>query len=123
SYTTLFRSAVGHIAFAFDLLTYCRSLESVFPTHKMGSFIIAITGIYGNCIVNLPDMNLLVYLDALIKYGSATRAAEVLGVSQPGVSAALKRLRGLLDDPVMIRSGHRLLPTPKAFDIHQKMAG
>ena len=73
--------------------------------------------------MSMPDMNLLVYLDALIKYGSATRAAEVLGVSQPGVSAALKRLRTLLDDPVMIRSGHRLLPTPKAFDIHQKMAG
>jgi DNA-binding transcriptional LysR family regulator len=73
--------------------------------------------------VKTPDLNLLIYLDALIKYGSATKVAEVLGVSQPGVSAALRRLRTLLDDPVMIRSGHRLLPTPKAFDINQQMAG
>jgi DNA-binding transcriptional LysR family regulator len=89
-------------------------------------FILGITAIYEQApaqAMQTADLNLVVYLDALIQHGSATRAAEALGVSQPGVSAALRRLRELLDDPVMIRSGRRLVPTPRAADLHARMAG
>ena len=51
-----------------------------------------------------PDLNLLIYLDLLIKHGSVTRVAHELGVSQPGVSAALRRLRAVLQDPVQVRA-------------------
>ena len=43
-------------------------------------------------------------------------------MGQPGVSAALRRLRVVLDDPVMVRSGGRLVPTPKALALHAQMA-
>ena len=43
-------------------------------------------------------------------------------MSQPGVSAALRRLRALLDDPVMVRSGGRLVPTSKALAVHSQLA-
>ena len=52
-----------------------------------------------------PDLNLLIYLDLLIKHGSVTRVAQEMGVSQPGVSAALRRLRAVLQDPVLVRTG------------------
>lgn len=70
----------------------------------------------------IPDLNLLVYLHLLIKHGSATRVADELHVSQPGVSAALRRLRAVLDDPVMVRSGGRLIPTSKALAVHAQIA-
>lgn len=72
--------------------------------------------------MRFPDLNLFVYLHLLIKHGSATKVANELNVSQPGVSAALRRLRALLDDPVMIRSGGRLVPTSKALAVHSQLA-
>jgi DNA-binding transcriptional LysR family regulator len=72
--------------------------------------------------MNFPDLNLLVYLRLLIKHGNATKVAEELNVSQPGVSAALRRLRLLLNDPVMVRSGGRLSPTAKALAIDSQMS-
>jgi DNA-binding transcriptional LysR family regulator len=72
--------------------------------------------------MSFPDLNLLVYLHLLIKHGSATKVAHELNVSQPGVSAALRRLRVVLEDPVMVRSGGRLVPTSKALAIHAQMA-
>jgi len=68
--------------------------------------------------VNLPDLNLLVYLDLLIKHGSVTQVARELDVSQPGVSAALRRLRAVLQDPLLVRSGGRMVPTAKALAVH-----
>jgi DNA-binding transcriptional LysR family regulator len=72
--------------------------------------------------VNLPDLNLLVYLDLLIKHGSVTQVARELDVSQPGVSAALRRLRAVLQDPVLVRSGGRMVPTAKALAVHAQVA-
>lgn len=72
--------------------------------------------------MNFPDLNLFIYLHLLIKHGSATKVADELNVSQPGVSAALRRLRALLDDPVMVRSGGRLVPTSKALAVHSQLA-
>ena len=60
------------------------------------------------------DLNLLVALDALMSERSVTRAAARVGLSQPGMSNALARLRRLFDDPLLIRRGATLAPTPRA---------
>jgi LysR family transcriptional regulator, nod-box dependent transcriptional activator len=51
------------------------------------------------------DLNLLVALDALLGERSVTRAAQRVGLSQPGMSNALGRLRRLFDDPLLVRQG------------------
>lgn len=61
------------------------------------------------------DLNLLVALDALLRERSVTRAAAQVGLSQPAMSRALARLRDLFDDPILVRSGHSMVPTPRAL--------
>ena len=60
------------------------------------------------------DLNLLVALDALLSERSVTRAAHRVGLSQPGMSNALARLRRLLGDPLLVRRGAVLVPTARA---------
>jgi DNA-binding transcriptional LysR family regulator len=60
------------------------------------------------------DLNLLVALDALLAERSVTLAAERLSIGQPAMSAALGRLRRLFDDPLLVRQGSGLVPTPLA---------
>jgi LysR family nod box-dependent transcriptional activator len=60
------------------------------------------------------DLNLLVALDALLRERSVTRAAQRVGLSQPGMSNALARLRRLFGDPLLVRQGAGLVPTPRA---------
>ena len=60
------------------------------------------------------DLNLLVALDALLGERSVTRAAHRVGLSQPGMSNALARLRRLLGDPLLVRRGAVLVPTARA---------
>jgi DNA-binding transcriptional LysR family regulator len=60
------------------------------------------------------DLNLLVALDALLTERSVTLAARRLSIGQPAMSAALGRLRRLFDDPLLVRQGSRLVPTPLA---------
>lgn len=60
------------------------------------------------------DLNLLVSLDALLREQSVTRAAERLSVGQPAMSASLARLRRIFRDPLLVRSGRSLQPTPLA---------
>jgi LysR family nod box-dependent transcriptional activator len=60
------------------------------------------------------DLNLLVAFDALLAERSVTRAARRLGMSQPGTSNALARLRKLFADPLLVRDGVSLVPTPRA---------
>ncbi|MDI3329437.1 MAG: LysR family transcriptional regulator [Micrococcus sp.] len=66
--------------------------------------------------VNLPsvDLNLLVLLDALIDEVSVTRAAERVGLSQPAMSHALRRIRRLFGDEILVRHGARSALTPRA---------
>jgi Transcriptional regulator len=59
------------------------------------------------------DLNLLVALDALLAERSVTRAASRLGLSQPGMSNTLARLRKLFGDPLLVREGLTLVPTPR----------
>ncbi|HVW16731.1 MAG TPA: LysR family transcriptional regulator [Solirubrobacteraceae bacterium] len=60
------------------------------------------------------DLNLLVALDALLSERSVTRAAQRVGLSQPGMSNALSRLRAALGDPLLVRQGPALVPTSRA---------
>ena len=68
------------------------------------------------------DLNLLVYLDLLVKHGSATRVAEIMGVSQPAVSAAIRRLRSLVGHPLFVRYGRELTPTAYARSLQEQFA-
>ncbi|MDF3031741.1 MAG: LysR family transcriptional regulator, partial [Moraxellaceae bacterium] len=59
------------------------------------------------------DLNLLVVLEAIHAEGTLTRAAQRLHLSQPALSHALSRLREALDDPLFLRQGNRMVPTPR----------
>lgn len=60
------------------------------------------------------DLNLLVALDALLAERNVTRAAARVGLSQPGMSSALARLRKLFGDPLLVREGTTLVATARA---------
>lgn len=60
------------------------------------------------------DLNLLKYLDALLRERSVTRAAEQLGITQPAMSNGLKRLRDLFGDPLLIRTSDGMTATERA---------
>ena len=63
------------------------------------------------------DLNLLVYLDVLLREQSVTRAAEQLGITQPAMSNGLKRLRDVFNDPLLIRSSNGMAPTERALEL------
>ena len=65
------------------------------------------------------DLNLLRTLDALLVAGSVTGAAERLHLSVPATSHALARLRELTGDPLLVRAGRRLVPTPRAMALRE----
>jgi len=60
------------------------------------------------------DLNLLVVLETIHAEGGITRAAEKLHLSQPAISHALARLRETFDDPLFVRQGNTMVPTPFA---------
>ncbi len=60
------------------------------------------------------DLNLLLVFDAMRRHRNVTRSGEALGLSQPAMSAALSRLRTLFDDPLFVRTGAQMEPTPRA---------
>ncbi len=68
------------------------------------------------------DLNLLVALDALLSERSVTRAARRCGVGQSAMSHSLRRLRDLLDDPVLVRDGRHMVPTPRAAGLAGPLA-
>lgn len=61
------------------------------------------------------DLNLLLVFDALMTERHVTRAGQRIGLSQPAVSAALNRLRGIIDDELFIRRGGEMVPTARAL--------
>jgi DNA-binding transcriptional LysR family regulator len=63
------------------------------------------------------DLNLLVYLDVLLRERNVTRAAEELGISQPAMSNSLRRLRALFNDPVLVRTSDGMTPTERALEL------
>jgi len=60
------------------------------------------------------DLNLLMAFDALLRERGVTRAAEQLGLTQSAMSHALSRLRLFFNDPLFVRVGDAMHPTPKA---------
>jgi len=69
--------------------------------------------------VNLAgvDLNLLLAFEALLKHGSVTQAAAAIGLSQPSMSHALKRLRHLFNDEVFYRDNTGMHPTARAQEL------
>lgn len=63
------------------------------------------------------DLNLLYVLVALDESRSVSGAAVKLGKSQPAVSSALSRLREFFNDPLFVRSGNNMQPTPRALSL------
>ena len=63
------------------------------------------------------DLNLLVYLDVLLRECNVTRAAEELGISQPAMSNSLRRLRDLFGDPILVRTSDGMTPTDRALEL------
>lgn len=61
------------------------------------------------------DLNLLRVFDALLQEGSVTAASERLHLSIPATSRALGRLRRAMDDPILVRAGRGMAPTPFAL--------
>ena len=63
------------------------------------------------------DLNLFVIMNAIYTEGSLTKAAEVVGITQPAVSNALSRLREKFNDDLFVRTGSGMVPTHKTENI------
>lgn len=69
-----------------------------------------------------PDLNLLVTLDVLLSEGSVAGAARRLRLSPSAMSRAFARLRKTMGDPLLVRAGRKLVPTPRAARLKEKAA-
>ncbi|MDR6602164.1 DNA-binding transcriptional LysR family regulator [Achromobacter deleyi] len=68
-----------------------------------------------------PDLNLLITLDVLLAEGSVARAARRLQLSPSAMSRALARLRETTGDPLLVRAGRGLVPTPRALELRDRV--
>ena len=73
--------------------------------------------------INKMDLNLLVYLDVLLREKNVTRAANQLNITQPAMSNGLKRLRDLLNDPILVRTSDGMVPTERAPELAPVVRG
>lgn len=69
-----------------------------------------------------PDLNLLITLDVLLTEGSVARAAQRLQLSPSAMSRALARLRETTGDPLLVRAGRGLVPTPRALELREQVS-
>ena len=67
------------------------------------------------------DLNLLVYLDVLLREKNVTKAADQLGITQPAMSNSLRRLRDLFNDPLLIRTSQGMTPTERALELQPQV--
>ena len=72
--------------------------------------------------LNGMDLNLLPPLEAALRTRSVSDAAAEVGLSQPAMSRALARLRHLLDDPLLVRAGRRMVRTPRGDALYPLVA-
>ncbi len=68
-----------------------------------------------------PDFNLLVTLDVLLEEGSVARASRRLGLSPSAMSRSLARLRKATGDPLLVRAGRGLVPSPRAIELRERV--
>ncbi|WP_207264983.1 LysR family transcriptional regulator [Pseudomonas sp. GW101-3H06] len=71
--------------------------------------------------MSTPDFNLLITLDVLLAEGSVARAAKRLRLSPSAMSRALARLRHTTGDPLLVRAGRGLVPTPRALELRERV--
>jgi DNA-binding transcriptional LysR family regulator len=69
-----------------------------------------------------PDFNLLLTLDVLLAEGSVAGAARRLRLSPSAMSRALARLRETTGDPLLVRAGRGLVPTPRAAELREQVS-
>jgi DNA-binding transcriptional LysR family regulator len=67
------------------------------------------------------DLNLLTALDALLGEGSVVGAARRMGLSASAMSRTLARLRAATGDPLLVRAGRGMVPTPHAADLRNRV--
>ncbi|PTU04734.1 LysR family transcriptional regulator [Pseudomonas sp. HMWF031] len=72
--------------------------------------------------MSMPDLNLLITLDVLLAEGSVARAAQRLRLSSSAMSRALARLRETTGDPLLVRAGRGLVPTPRALELRDRVS-
>ena len=72
--------------------------------------------------MSTPDLNLLVTLDVLLAEGSVARAAKRLRLSPSAMSRSLARLRETTGDPLLVRAGRGLVPTPRALELCERVS-
>ena len=72
--------------------------------------------------MSTTDLNLLVTLDVLLAEGSVARAARRLRLSPSAMSRALARLRETTGDPLLVRAGRALVPTPRALELREQVS-
>ena len=69
-----------------------------------------------------PDLNLLTTLDVLLTERSVARAAKRLRLSPSAMSRALARLRATMGDPLLVRAGRALVPSPRAIELRDQVS-
>lgn len=72
--------------------------------------------------MSMPDLNLLIALDVLLAEGNVARAARRLRLSPSAMSRALARLRATTGDPLLVRAGRGLVPTPRAQELRARVS-
>ncbi len=72
--------------------------------------------------MSTPDLNLLITLNVLLAEGSVVGAARRLRLSASAMSRQLARLRETTGDPLLVRAGRGLVPTPRALELRERVA-
>jgi DNA-binding transcriptional LysR family regulator len=72
--------------------------------------------------MSTPDLNLLITLEAVLAEESVARAAQRLHLSPSAMSRALARLRETTGDPLLVRAGRGLVPTPRAIELREQVS-
>ncbi|MEU7891559.1 LysR family transcriptional regulator [Nonomuraea sp. NPDC049152] len=68
-----------------------------------------------------PSLDLLIALDTLLEEGSVSGAALRLHLSEPAMSRTLGRIRRAMGDPILVRSGRGMVPTPRALAVQAEV--
>ncbi|OZI34342.1 LysR family transcriptional regulator [Bordetella genomosp. 10] len=71
--------------------------------------------------MQFPDLNLLYALDVLLEEGSVAAAARRMNLSAPAMSRTLARIRETVGDPILVKAGRGLTPTPRALALREEV--
>ena len=71
--------------------------------------------------MQLPDLNLLFALDVLLEEGSVVGAARRMNLSAPAMSRTLSRIRDAVGDPIFVKVGRKMVPTPRALALREQV--